>query len=211
MHIPIAKQGFRFILFGLAGMILFHWLNIPLGWGLASVFTLFVASFFRDPERNIPRGEKTILAPADGKILLIEEVRGTPFSTEPAVKISIFMSVFNCHVNRVPQSGRIENIVYRPGKFIPADKGSASAENEQNALLLMTETGHAISFVQVAGLIARRIVCWVRPGYSVNQGDRFGLIQFGSRVDLYVPPLTRLQVRRGDKVKAGLTVMGELP
>jgi phosphatidylserine decarboxylase len=210
MRFPIAKQGFPFILIGLAGILFFRWLNLPLAWGLAWVFTLFVGSFFRDPERKSPQGEKLLLAPADGKILLIEEVDRTPFSTEQAIKISIFMSVFNCHVNRVPHDGRIENIVYRPGKFIPADRGSASAENEQNALLLVTETGQSIGFVQVAGLIARRIVCWVRIGDRVKKGDRFGLIQFGSRVDLYLPPLTRLQVRRGDKVKAGLTIIGEL-
>jgi phosphatidylserine decarboxylase len=211
MRIPIAREGFRYILLGVASTAFFVWLNIPTGWAVAAVLTVFVASFFRDPERKAMIGDKAILAPADGKILLIEETEKTPFKTGRSIKISIFMSVFNCHVNRVPQSGRIENIDYRPGKFISADKGSASAENEQNALHLVTEEGQEISFVQVAGLIARRIVCWVRKGETVKRGGRFGLIQFGSRVDLYLPPLTQLQVRRGDKVKAGLTVMGEMP
>jgi phosphatidylserine decarboxylase len=211
MPFPIARQGFPFIIIGLAGVAFFLWLDLSLGWGTAGVFTVFVTSFFRDPERKGPQGEKVILSPADGKILLIEEEEMTPFSTGRTIKISIFMSVFNCHVNRVPMSGRIEKIVYRPGKFFAANKELASSENEQNALLLMTEAGQGISFVQVAGLIARRIVCWVRTGETVKQGDRFGLIQFGSRVDLYLPPLTRLRIRRGDKVKAGLTIMGELP
>ncbi len=211
MHFPIARQGFPYILIGLAGVVLFLWLDFSIGWATAGLLTLFVASFFRDPERNSPQGERTILSPADGKILLIEDGEKTPFSSGRTIKISIFMSVFNCHVNRVPTSGRIEKIVYRPGKFFSADKELASSENEQNALLLMTEAGQGISFVQVAGLIARRIVCWVRIGQTVKQGDRFGLIQFGSRVDLYLPPLTQLRVSRGDKVKAGLTIMGELP
>jgi phosphatidylserine decarboxylase len=211
MHVPIARQGFFYILLGLAGTVFFIWLNFSPGWGTTAVLTVFVTSFFRDPERKAGAGEKGILAPADGKILLIEEVERTPFAAGRTIKISIFMSVFNCHVNRVPFSGRIEKIVYRPGKFIPADKGSASAENEQNAILLVTATGQEISFVQVAGLIARRIVCWVRTGQTVMKGDRFGLIQFGSRVDLYLPLLTHLRVRRGDKVKAGLTIIGELP
>lgn len=211
MHFPVARQGFPFILIGLAGTAFFFWLAIPLAWGIAGVLTIFVISFFRDPERTGPKGEKIILSPADGRILLIEEEEKTPFSTGRAIKISIFMSVFNCHVNRVPSSGRIEKIDYRPGKFFSANKESASTENEQNALLLMLESGRGISFVQVAGLIARRIVCWVKIGETVKQGDRFGLIQFGSRVDLYLPPLTQLRIRRGDKVKAGLTIMGELP
>lgn len=211
MHFPIARQGFPYILIGLAGVVLFLWLDFSIGWVTAGLLTLFVTSFFRDPERNSPQGEKIVLSPADGKILLIEDKERTPFSSGQTIKVSIFMSVFNCHVNRVPMSGRIEKMVYRPGKFFSADKELASSENEQNALLLMTEAGQEISFVQVAGLIARRIVCWVRIDQTVKQGDRFGLIQFGSRVDLYLPPLTQLRVSRGDKVKAGLTIMGELP
>lgn len=211
MHFPIARQGFPYILIGLAGVVLFLWLDFSIGWVTAGLLTLFVTSFFRDPERHSPQGEKIFLSPADGKILLIEDKEKTPFSSGRTIKVSIFMSVFNCHVNRVPMSGRIEKMVYRPGKFFSANKELASAQNEQNALLLLTEAGQEISFVQVAGLIARRIVCWVRIDQTVKQGDRFGLIQFGSRVDLYLPPLTQLRVSRGDKVKAGLTIMGELP
>lgn len=211
MSIPIARQGVPLIAVGLAGVALFAWLDLSIGWGTAVIFTLFVASFFRDPERVSPQEEKALLAPADGKVLLIEEEEETPFSTGPSIKISIFMSVFNCHINRIPMSGRIEKVFYRPGKFFSANKDQASAENEQNALLLKTEDGQDIGFVQIAGLIARRIVCWVEAGEAVKGGERFGLIQFGSRVDLYLPPSARLRVKRGDKVKAGLTIMGELP
>ena len=211
MPIPIARQGVPFIALGLAGVVLFVWLGLPVGWGVALLFTLFVASFFRDPERKSLQGEKAVLAPADGKILLIEEEEKTPFSTGRSIKISIFMSIFNCHVNRIPTSGRIEKVFYQAGKFYSANKKQASSENEQNALLLRTDDGHEITFVQVAGLIARRIVCWVKEGEKVKQGERFGLIQFGSRVDLYLPPSVRLRIKRGDKVKAGLTIVGELP
>lgn len=211
MHFPIARQGFPYIGAGLAGIVLGLWLNLSLGWGFFVLFTVFVASFFRNPERKSPKGEKCVLSPADGKILLIEEEEHPPFPIGRAIKISIFMSVFNCHINRIPMGGKIEKIQYREGKFFSADKEQASVQNEQNALLLINTQGQGISFVQVAGLIARRIVCWVKEGETVRPGDRFGLIQFGSRVDLYLPSSVRLRVQRGDRVKAGLTIMGELP
>jgi phosphatidylserine decarboxylase len=207
MRVPIARQGFPFIALALVLVALFLWLAMPIGWGIAALLTIFVVSFFRDPERTSPPGE-TILAPADGRVLLIEE-EASGQSSGKVVKISIFMSVFNCHVNRLPVSGRIENIHYRPGKFYAADKARASSENEQNTLFLHTDQGQEIRVVQVAGLIARRIVCWVRAGDTVKRGERFGLIRFGSRVDLYLPLSTHLRIKRGDKVKAGLTVIGE--
>jgi phosphatidylserine decarboxylase len=209
MRSPIARQGFPFIALALVFVAFFLWLALPIGWGISALLTIFVVSFFRDPERTSPPGE-TILAPADGRVLLIEEEASPQYSGK-AIKISIFMSVFNCHVNRLPVSGRIENILYRPGKFYAADKARASAENEQNALLIRADQGQEILVVQVAGLIARRIVCWVRTGDTVKRGERFGLIRFGSRVDLYLPLSTRLSIKRGDKVKAGLTVIGEIP
>ena len=211
MHIPIARQGYPFIAGGLAGIALFFWLNFPLGWGIFGLLTLFVISFFRDPERQSPQEEGAVLSPADGRILLVEEKEMTPFSTRRAIKISIFMSIFNCHVNRIPVSGKIEKVFYRTGKFYSANLDRASAQNEQNALLLFTKEGHEISMVQVAGLIARRIVCWVNQGETIKRGERFGLIRFGSRVDLYLPASTRIRIQRGDKVKAGLTIIGELP
>jgi phosphatidylserine decarboxylase len=210
MRIPIARPGYPIITIGLFGVALFLWWGVMAGWILFALVTLFVISFFRDPERQSPQDEKAILSPADGRILLIEEKDMTPFSTGRAIKISVFMSVFNCHVNRIPLSGRIETIVYRPGKFFSANQDRASAQNEQNALLLRTPEGLEISFVQVAGLIARRIVCWVKPGSTIKRGERFGMIRFGSRVDIFLPISTRIRINRGDKVKAGLTIIGEL-
>jgi phosphatidylserine decarboxylase len=211
MRIPIAKQGYPFIALGLFGVALFLWVDFPVGWGFFVLITLFVISFFRDPERQPPQDEKALLAPADGRVLLIEEKEMSPFSTGQTIKISIFMSVFNCHVNRIPGSGKIEKIFYRAGKFFSANQDRASDQNEQNALLLRTSEGKEINVVQVAGLIARRIVCWVKPGENIKRGERFGLIRFGSRVDLYLPVSTRVRIQRGDKVKAGLTIIGELP
>jgi phosphatidylserine decarboxylase len=210
MHFPIARQGYPFIALPLAGVAFFLWLDWPIGWGIAGVLAIFVISFFRDPERTGPQGEGTLLAPADGRVLLIEEVESRQFPMGRAIKVSIFMSVFNCHINRIPVSGRIESVFHRPGKFYSADKVRASVENEQNILSLRTDRGQEMRIVQVAGLIARRIVCWVGTGDAVRRGDRFGLIRFGSRVDLYLPPSIRLRIKRGDKVKAGLTVMGEM-
>ncbi|MBI4764837.1 MAG: phosphatidylserine decarboxylase family protein [Deltaproteobacteria bacterium] len=211
MRLPIAKQGYPFIAMGLLGVALFLWLDFPVGWVIFSLVTLFVISFFRDPERVSPPDEKAVLAPADGRVLLIEEKEMTPFSSGQAIKISVFMSVFNCHVNRIPSSGRIEQVVYRAGKFFSANQDRASSQNEQNALLLRTPEGLEISPIQIAGLVARRIVCWVKPGSVLKRGERFGMIRFGSRVDVYLPASTRIRIQRGDKVKAGLTIMGELP
>jgi phosphatidylserine decarboxylase len=211
MRIPIARQGYPFIAIGLFGVAFFLWLDNLVGWVILSLVTLFVLSFFRDPERLSPPEDKTVLSPADGRVLLIEEKEMTPFSTGQAIKISVFMSVFNCHVNRTPSSGKIEKIVYRAGKFFSANQDRASSQNEQNALLLRTPEGLEITFVQIAGLIARRIVCWAKPGSMVKRGERFGLIRFGSRVDVYLPASTRIRIQRGDRVKAGLTIIGELP
>lgn len=211
MRIPIAKQGYPFIAIGLFGVALFLWLDLTVGWIIFSLVSLFVISFFRDPERRSPLDEKALLSPADGRVLLIEEKEMSPFSTGQVIKISVFMSVFNCHVNRTPGSGSIEEVVYRTGKFFSANQDRASSQNEQNALLLRTPEGLEISFVQIAGLVARRIVCWVKPGSILKRGERFGLIRFGSRVDVYIPASTRIRIQRGDKVKAGLTILGDLP
>ncbi|MGA3083790.1 MAG: phosphatidylserine decarboxylase family protein [Thermodesulfobacteriota bacterium] len=211
MRIPITSQGYPFIAFGMMGVVFFLWLDLPVGWGIWVLLTLFVISFFRDPERKSPQEEKAILAPADGRVLLIEDKEMAPFSTGGTIKVSIFMSVFNCHVNRIPVSGTIEKVFYRAGNFYSANQERASAQNEQNALLLRTNEGQEISVVQVAGLLARRIVCWVRSGDTVKRGERFGLIRFGSRVDLFLPSSVRILIHRGDKVKAGLTILGELP
>jgi phosphatidylserine decarboxylase len=211
MRIPVARQGAPIIALGLGLVVLFGWLGSRIGLSLSGLFAIFAISFFRDPERVSPGGKGAILAPADGRVLLVEEQGNGPGGTERTLKISIFMSVFNCHVNRIPLAGVIEEIDYRPGKFFSAHQDRASGQNEQNILHLKTEQGDRFTVVQIAGLIARRIVCWVRSGDRVNAGDRFGLIQFGSRVDLYLPLETRVTLKRGDRTKAGLTVVGYLP
>jgi phosphatidylserine decarboxylase len=210
MRIPVARQGAPIIALGLGLAVLLGWLGSRVGLSLAGLFALFALSFFRDPERVSPNGKGIIIAPADGRVLLVEEQVNGPVVAERALKISIFMSVFNCHVNRIPLDGVIGGIDYRPGKFFAAHQPRASKQNEQNILRLHTDRGDPVTVVQIAGLIARRIVCWVRSGDRVSAGDRFGLIQFGSRVDLYLPPETRITLKRGDRTKAGLTVVGYL-
>ena len=171
---------------------------------------LFVIWFFRNPEREIPAGEGVVVAPADGRIIEIKEVAEERILKNQSLKISIFMNVFNVHVNRIPYSGKIVDILYNKGKFVSANKEKASLENEQNAVLLETPEGKKILFVQIAGLIARRIACWVEKGDLVERGQRFGLIRFGSRVDIYLPLGVKLHVSLGDKTKAGTTILGVL-
>ena len=198
---PLVVEGIPFIvipavLTALAGL-----------WGKLYFFlpflalTIFMCSFFRNPRRHIPRGEGLILAPADGRIVLVnKKAEGT--------KVSIFMSVFNCHVNRAPAAGRITEIRYQPGKFMPASKGEASRQNEQNALRLQGDKGLTMRFVQVAGILARRIVCYVHRGDQVQQGEIFGTILFGSRVDIYLPRHVAVRVRQGERVKGGKSIVG---
>jgi phosphatidylserine decarboxylase len=177
----------------------------------SSLLTLFVIAFFRDPERSIPPGEKAVLSPADGKIIQVEPCWEEHLLQGPTLKVSIFMSLFNVHVNRIPLTGRVLDVSYQAGKFMRADCDKASLRNEQNALLMETPEGMRLLFVQIAGLIARRIVCWVKKGDAVERGRRFGMIRFGSRLDVYLPRNTQLQVRVGQKALAGQTILGHLP
>jgi phosphatidylserine decarboxylase len=208
---PIAKEGMIFILpLGVISLILWIF-RLPLPAGFCTLLTLFITYFFRDPERGIPPGDKAVLSPADGKVVQVQPCVEERLLRGPAIKVSVFMSLFNVHVNRNPLSGRIVDSSYSPGKFLRADLDRASAANEQNALLVETAEGTRLMVVQVAGVIARRIVCWVKKGDSVIRGQRFGLIQFGSRLDIYLPRDTRLQVRVGQKTLAGQTILGYLP
>ncbi|KPK86237.1 MAG: phosphatidylserine decarboxylase [Deltaproteobacteria bacterium SM23_61] len=208
---PIAKEGMIFILpLGVISLILWIF-RLPLLAAFCTLLTLFITYFFRDPERGIPPGDKAVLSPADGKVVQVQPCVEERFLRGPAIKVSVFMSLFNVHVNRNPLSGRIVDSSYSPGKFLRADLDRASAANEQNALLVETVEGTRLMVVQVAGVIARRIVCWVKKGDSVIRGQRFGLIQFGSRLDIYLPRDTRLQVRVGQKTLAGQTILGYLP
>jgi phosphatidylserine decarboxylase len=174
------------------------------------LLTLFVGWFFRNPERVMPENPLQLISPADGKVIRIEEVASDDSPDRLLRKVSIFMNVFNVHVNRMPCSGEVVFIRYKPGKFLSANLDKASALNERNAVLIRREDGREVMTVQIAGLIARRIVCWIKEGMKVGKGERFGLIRFGSRVELYLPLDTTLLVKLGDKVRAGETPIGEL-
>jgi len=174
------------------------------------VLTLFVVWFFRNPQRKTPEKDGLVISPADGRVIRIEE---TTSDEKPGItfqKISIFMNVFNVHVNRIPCSGKVRFIRYREGKFLSANLDKASALNERNTVMLQTADGREIMTVQIAGLIARRIVCWLKEGMQVQRGERFGLIRFGSRVEVFLPLGSTLLVRVGEKVRAGETPIGEL-
>jgi len=177
----------------------------------ATLFAAFTVWFFRDPERCCPEGNGVIVSPADGRVLSVEEVKETTRLQGAALKVSIFMSPLNVHVNRVPATGRVVGVDYRRGSFHNAAAERASLMNEHNAVLIEADcSGARLLCVQVAGFIARRILCWVQPGQQVEAGERFGLIRFGSRVDLYLPPGTVVEVTAGQRVRAGETVVGYL-
>ena len=175
-----------------------------------TILSIFVLWFFRNPERVAPQDLSAVISPADGKIIVAEEINEDRYLKKKALKISVFMNVFNVHVNRVPYSGKVQDVIYNRGKFISANMDKASMDNEQNAVILDIGSGKRIMFVQIAGLIARRIVCYLKPGDTVEKGKRMGLIRFGSRVDVYLPAGSTLNVRIGDKVVAGETVLGDL-
>ena len=208
---PIHPEGYPFIgAFALASLILF-WLWTPLGW-LGTVLTLWCAYFFRDPRRVTPVSERLVVSPADGRVSLVANAVPPPelaLGDRPLPRVSIFMSVFDCHVNRSPVSGRIERIVYTPGKFLNADLDKASEDNERNALVIAGAAGR-FGVVQIAGLIARRIVCWVKEGQQIGAGERIGMIRFGSRVDVYLPAGTAPLVSVGQTSLAGETIIAEI-
>jgi phosphatidylserine decarboxylase len=208
---PINPEGYPFIgAFALASLILF-WLWTPLGW-LGTLLTLWCAYFFRDPPRVTPVSDRLVVSPADGRVSLVTNAVPPPalaLGDKPLPRVSIFMSVFDCHVNRAPVSGRIERIVYTPGKFLNADLDKASEDNERNALVIAGAAGR-IGVVQIAGLIARRIVCWVKDGQEIGAGERIGMIRFGSRVDVYLPAGTAPLVSEGQTSLAGETIIAEL-
>ncbi len=209
--LPVAWEGIPFIITGIgltSILLILKWelLAIPL-----SVLTLLTIFFFRDPKRTLTSEEKVIFTPADGKVISIEKLNnGDSRSEGKAIKISIFMSIFNAHINRIPIRGKIAQLSYHPGKFFSANRDKASLYNEHNILTLETDDKKKIIFVQIAGLIARRIACWVKNGDYVETGQRFGLIRFGSRLEVYLPPYSTIVVSKGMKVKAGQTVIGYL-
>jgi phosphatidylserine decarboxylase len=209
-HPIIAKEGWPFLGGAVVAAVLVHALA-GLGWALPLwIIALFVLQFFRDPPREIPSNPKAVLSPADGRIVAIEPVRD-PWLERDSLKISVFMNVFNVHSNRSPVDGEVKQRWYNPGKFVNADLDKASTENERNALHIRTTDGRDITCVQVAGLIARRILCYVEAGAQLTRGQRYGFIRFGSRVDVYLPTDVSVKVAIGDKVSATSSILAELP
>ncbi len=206
----IISEGLPFVIpLGVMTLVAFMmgsgWIGVPL-----LLATVFVTWFFRNPERTMPEDPLQIISPADGRVIGIEEAENGDHPGRMFMKVSIFMNVFNVHVNRIPFSGEVLSIRYKPGKFLSANLDKASALNERSTILIRTDAGREIIVVQIAGLIARRIVCWLIEGMKVTRGERFGLIRFGSRVELFLPLGSTLLVKIGDKVRAGETPIGEL-
>jgi phosphatidylserine decarboxylase len=207
---PIVREGLPFV--GAAGSSAV--LAGLVGWTVPAVMlagvTAFTVWFFRNPHRVPPALAEAVVAPGDGRVVAIVEEYEPRYLKQLATRISIFLNIFDVHVNRIPCTGVVEDVVYQPGRFIAANRPDATLHNEQNALMIRAATGHKVLCVQVAGLLARRIVCWVKPGETVRQGERYGLIRFGSRMDLYLPTGSRLQVAVGDRVKGGSSIVGEV-
>ena len=208
MRIPIASDGYRFIIpliiiTVVLALVSLHWLA-----GISGLLLVFVVQFFRDPERTIPNEDRVIVSPADGKVVEIVEEQDALLD-EPFMRISIFLDIFSVHVQRTPVAGTIEKVKYNRGKFLNAASHKASLDNEQNAIII--HTGKEIVLVkQIAGLIARRIVCWAKAGDNYQIGERFGLIRFGSRVDIFLPLNSEIKVSLGDHVRGGGSIIGYL-
>jgi len=208
-HPILAREGWPFLAISLvlalaASAWCLSW-SIPL-W----IIFLFVAQFFRDPPREVPQDAGAVLSPADGRVIKVERTQDL-YGQRDAILVSVFMNVFNVHSNRSPADGKVEKVQYFPGKFVNADLDKASAENERNAVVLTTNDGQIVTFVQVAGLIARRILCYVKAGDTLARGQRYGFIRFGSRVDVYLPLDAAVKVSIGDKVSATTTILAILP
>jgi phosphatidylserine decarboxylase len=207
-HWPIAKEGFPFLIL----MVLLTVTVGIMGWrvwmSLGIILSLFIAYFFRNPRREIPNLQNIILSPADGRVIHVGECEEDRFLKEKTLKVSIFMSLFDVHINRAPASGKVLDIKYLPGRFLVASSEKSSLLNEQNAMILETEDRLKILLVQIAGIVARRIVCYAKAGDLLRSGEIFGLVRFGSRVDLYLPPEVKPIVRMGQHVKGGESIIG---
>ncbi len=207
---PIARPGYGVI--GATAFVtaILAVLGLKLPALLALAVCGFCVWFFRDPDRMTPAGEGLVVAPADGKVIFCGREEDSPYTEGPCRRLSIFMSVFNVHVNRIPCDGTVTAVDYHPGKYFSANLDKAAEENEKNAVFIETPEGRRVCVVQIAGLIARRIICRVQAGDEVRRGRRFGMICFGSRLDLYLPENAELQATVGQKVKAGTTIVGKL-
>ncbi len=208
--LPIAREGVPFVIgAGLPGVVagLVGWTGSAIALGVLASYCVW---FFRNPSRVIPPGEEVIVSPGDGQVVAIEQEFESRFLKADSIRISVFLNVFNVHINRLPCGGVLHDVVYQPGQFIAANNPDASVRNEQNALMIQRTDGKKVLCVQIAGLIARRIVCWSSPGEHVSKGERFGLIRFGSRMDVYLPSESQVIVQVGDRVKGGTSVIAEL-
>ena len=207
-HPIIAREGWPYLALAVVVSAAVTW--VAGWWSLPFwLLSLFVLQFFRDPPRNVPPDPALVCAPADGRIVVVEKTED-PYAAETALKISVFMNVFNVHSNRSPVDGEVIRVNYFPGRFLNAALDKASLSNERNALRIRLDSGTELTCVQIAGLVARRILCYVKAGERLVKGQRFGFIRFGSRVDVYLPPQARARVVVGDKVYAGQTVLAEL-
>ncbi|MBP0482265.1 phosphatidylserine decarboxylase [Sagittula salina] len=209
---PMHPEGRKFVAIAAAITLVLFLIWEPLGW-IGTGLTVWVYYFFRDPERAVPRREGVMVSPADGLVSLLEPAvppAELGLGDAPMVRISVFMSVFNCHVNRLPAAGVVEKVAYRPGKFLNASLDKASEDNERNGLTVRLDDGRRYGVVQIAGLVARRILCWTKEGDELGRGERFGLIRFGSRLDIYLPQGVTPLVRIGQTMVAGETVIADL-
>ncbi len=209
---PMHPEGRKFVAIAAAIAVVLFLVWEPLGW-LAAGVTVWVYYFFRDPERVIPERPDIMVSPADGLVSLLEPAvppAELGLGEAEMVRISVFMSVFNCHVNRLPSAGTVDVVAYRPGKFLNASLDKASEDNERNGLAVTLPDGRRYGVVQIAGLVARRILCWTKNGDTLERGERFGLIRFGSRLDIYLPPGATPLVRIGQTMVAGETVIADL-
>lgn len=208
IELPLASEGYPFILFSGFATLAFCLLGLVVPALFFLLLTAFVTYFFRDPVRVLPEEAGAIVSPADGKVIVAREIDDDRFHHERVMKISIFMNVFNVHVNRIPFAGTVERVVLTPGRFYAADKDKAVLHNEHCVVTVATPSGARYTVVQIAGLIARRIVCRAEPGDQVVSGQRYGMIRFGSRLDIYLPLTTEIKVREGELVRAGESVLG---
>lgn len=204
----IAREGFPFAAIALAAAAFLWLLALPTGALLMLLVAAFVLWFFRNPERDVPQGVGLVVSPADGRVLSVTPAVAAPYTGASSTRVSIFMSVLNVHINRFPVAGAVKRAAYHPGKFFVASLDKASEHNERAGLVIVDEAGREIVMVQIAGLVARRIISYVREGDRRARGERFGLIRFGSRVDLYLPPGASVEVGVGSRVKGGETVLG---
>ena len=209
---PMHREGIRFVAAFAAVTLVLFWIWEPLGW-VGVGLTVWCYYFFRDPKRAVPQNAGLMVSPADGVVSLIERAIPPPelgLGPEPLMRVSVFMSVFNCHVNRAPIAGRVTEIAYRPGKFLNASLDKASVDNERNSIRIDMADGRSIAVVQIAGLVARRILCFAVKGQDLRTGERFGLIRFGSRLDVYLPDGVEPQVALGQTCVAGETVIATI-